>query len=89
MIRFRIGWTVAHAGAFVDIAIFSLHLSGVSSILGAVNSISTIINMKPNNISAERIPLFVWAVGIFGYTLKCSMNIQYFVCPTFAHFNKS
>ena len=46
----------------VDLAILSLHLAGVSSILGAVNFISTIINIKPINISAERIPLFVWAV---------------------------
>ena len=47
----------------VDLAILSLHLAGVSSILGAVNFISTIINIKPINTSAERIPLFVWAVG--------------------------
>jgi len=48
----------SNVGASVDLAIFSLHLAGVSSILGAVNFISTIINIKPINISAERIPLF-------------------------------
>jgi len=48
------GWTVypplssniAHAGASVDLAIFSLHLAGVSSILGAINFITTIHNMR-------------------------------------------
>nr|WOA00237.1 cytochrome c oxidase subunit 1 [Phascolosoma sp. f LL-2023] len=66
------GWTVypplsgalAHAGASVDLAIFSLHLAGISSILGALNFISTVTNMRPNKLSWERIPLFVWAAFI-------------------------
>nr|UOU20221.1 cytochrome c oxidase subunit 1 [Glycera sp. i ZZ-2021] len=66
------GWTVypplasniAHAGPSVDLAIFSLHLAGVSSILGALNFITTIMNMRSAGMQLERVPLFIWSVGI-------------------------
>jgi len=64
------GWTVypplssniAHAGPRVDLGIFSLHLAGISSILGAVNFIRTVLNIRPNDMFADLIPLFVWSV---------------------------
>jgi cytochrome c oxidase subunit 1 len=52
----------SHSGGSVDLAVFSLHLSGISSLLGGINIITTLVNMRAPGQGLHKAPLFVWAM---------------------------
>lgn len=77
------GWTIypplsyseSHSGAAVDMAILSLHISGLSSILGAINFIVTISNMRCAGLSMFNMALFGWAVIITSVLLLVAVPV--------------
>nr|BDG58014.1 cytochrome c oxidase subunit 1 [Bombus yezoensis] len=77
------GWTVYpplssylfHSSPSVDIAIFSLHMTGISSIIGSLNFIVTIMFMKNYSLNYDQINLFSWSVCITVILLILSLPV--------------
>lgn len=77
------GWTVYpplssylfHSSPSVDIAIFSLHVTGISSIIGSLNFIVAIILIKNFSLNYDQITLFSWSVCITVLLLILSLPV--------------
>ncbi|OZG32053.1 cytochrome c oxidase subunit I [Rickettsia endosymbiont of Culicoides newsteadi] len=77
------GWTlypplstlVGHPGAAVDMAILSLHITGLSSILGSINMIVTIFNMRTDGMGLFEMPLFIWSILVTAFLLILAIPV--------------
>jgi cytochrome c oxidase subunit 1 len=77
------GWTLYpplsnilyHSGPAVDLAISSLHMSGLASILGAINFVCTILYMHEPNFELDRMPLFGWSILITALLLIAALPV--------------
>jgi hypothetical protein len=77
------GWTLypplagiqSHSSGAVDLAIFSIHLSGISSLLGAINFIATVLNMRAPGMTLHKLPLFAWAVMVTAGLLLMALPV--------------
>ncbi|MFC3570182.1 cytochrome c oxidase subunit I [Paracoccus simplex] len=76
-----VGWVLypplstTEGGYAMDLAIFSVHVSGASSILGAINIITTFLNMRAPGMTLFRVPLFAWAVFITAWMILLSLPV--------------
>nr|ALO64604.1 cytochrome c oxidase subunit I [Bombus lapidarius] len=77
------GWTVYpplssylfHSSPSIDIAIFSMHITGISSVIGSLNFIVTIMFMKNFSLNYDQINLFSWSVCITVILLILSLPV--------------
>ena len=77
------GWTVypplssieSHSGPGVDMAIFSLHLSGIASLAGAMNFVTTAYHYRAPGMTLYKMPLFVWSVIVTAFLLIFSLPV--------------
>ncbi len=75
------GWTVypplrreGHRGFRVDIAIFSLHISGRRSLMGAINFITT-IHRRTGGLQILTLRVFSWCIGTISTLLIISLPV--------------
>lgn len=77
------GWTIypplssieGHYSPCVDIAVFSLHLSGIASIFARINFITTIKHARGPRKDISSLPLFVAAIGVTRFLLLLSVPV--------------
>lgn len=67
--------TSGHPGSRVDLAILSLHCSGISSIFGGINFMCTVKNMRSSSLSLEHITMFVWTVFVTVFLLILTLPV--------------
>ena len=76
-----VGWVLypplstTESGYAMDLAIFSVHVSGASSIIGAINIITTFLNMRAPGMTLFKVPLFAWAVFITAWMILLSLPV--------------
>ncbi|WP_347267612.1 cytochrome c oxidase subunit I [Paracoccus sp. (in: a-proteobacteria)] len=76
-----VGWVLypplstTEGGYAMDLAIFSVHVSGASSILGSINIITTFLNMRAPGMTLFRVPLFAWSVFITAWMILLSLPV--------------
>ncbi len=74
------GWTLypplsMAPGTSIEMAIFSLHGSGLSSVLGSANFLATIAGLAAPGLTPAKLPLFVWAIGLTALLLLLSVPV--------------
>jgi len=77
------GWTLypplssslGHPHAGIEYGIFGMHLAGAGSLAGSINFIVTVNNMRSDNMTMKRLPLFPWTLYVTSYLLVLSLPV--------------